>query len=195
MPLKVKDIMIRDVRTVCIDDSVLRAAEMMNRYEIGSIVITKKRKPVGILTERDILKKVVFRRKDSAKTKVADVMSEPLVTVRPDAEIADAVQTMIKKKIKKLVVANRGHLKGVLSLTDLAPLLDSQMSLEKISLNGAPERMKKVFEIYYDPKRQIRKNCPFSMIGGMAISCSGPKCMWYVADKCLFLNLVEKTLS
>jgi predicted transcriptional regulator len=63
----VEKIMIRDVKTANIDNTVLKAAEIMNRYEIGCLMHACM--PVGILTERDILKRVVFKRKDPAKTK------------------------------------------------------------------------------------------------------------------------------
>lgn len=187
--------MIREVKTANTEDTVLKAAEIMNQYEIGCIIVTENKKPVGIVTERDILKRVVFERKDPAKTEVCEIMSKPIVTVKPHMTITQAAQIMIKQKIKKLAVINAGHLVGILSLTDLIPLLETQKSMKNLSLNGVPKRVKKVFEIYYDPKRQIRKNCPLTMVGGMAICCLGSKCMWYVTDRCVFLNLVEKISS
>ena len=192
MPKKVKDIMIRDVKTASTEDTVLKAAEVMNRYEIGSIVVTKNGNPVGIITERDILKRVVCKEKDPAKTKTIEVMSKPLVTVKPHVTITRATRKMVKQKIKKLVVINADHLVGVLSLTDLISLLDTQKPIDKLSLKGASKRVKRIFEIYYDPKRQIRKRCPLTMGKGISISCIGSKCMWYVTDKCVFLNLIEK---
>ncbi len=188
MPTEIRDIMIQDVKTASIEDTVLRAAEIMNRNEIGCIIVTDDGKPAGILTERDILKRVVFKRRDPEKTRVCEVMSKPLVTVKPHITITRAAQIMIKAKIKKLAVTNADHLVGILSLTDLMPLLESQ----KVSLKGAPKRVKKIFEIYYDPKRQIRKNCPLTMGRGMAVACLASKCMWYVTDRCVFLNLAEK---
>jgi len=192
MSTKVEDIMIRNVKTANIEDTVLKAAEMMNRYGIGCIIVTENRKSVGILTERDILKRLVSKRKDPAKVKVCEVMSKPLIAVSPYVTITHATRLMVKQKIKKLAVTNADHLVGVLSLTDLIPLLETEKSLSKLSLKGAPKRVKKIFEIYYDPKRQIRKNCPLTMLGGMAISCLGSKCMWYVTDRCVFLSLAEK---
>ncbi len=188
MPTEIRDIMIQNVKTASVEDTVLRAAEIMNRNEIGCIIVTDAGKPAGILTERDILKRVVFKRRDPEKTRVREVMSKPLVTVGPHITITQAAQMMIKAKIKKLAVTNADHLVGILSLTDLMPLLESQ----RVSLKGAPKRVKKIFEIYYDPKRQIRKNCPLTMGRGMAVACLASKCMWYVTDRCVFLNLAEK---
>lgn len=189
--MKVEAIMIRDVKTAKIDDVVLRAAEIMNKYEIGCIIVTEKEKPVGILTERDIMKRVVYQKKDPAKTKICEVMSQPLIAVKPSSSIKSALKIILNKNVKKLAVENNGHLVGVISLTDLVPLLE----LEDFSLKDAPKHVRKIFSIYYDPKRQIRKNCPLTMASGMAISCLGLKCMWYVTDRCVFLNLVEKISS
>lgn len=184
--------MIRDVKTANTEDTVLKAAEIMNRYEIGCVIVTGNVNPVGILTERDILKRVVFNRKDPGTTKLCEVMSKPIVTIKPHITITRATRIMIKQKIKKLAVTNAGHLVGVLSLTDLIPLLETQKPINKLSLKEAPKRVKKIFEIYYDPIRQLRKKCPLTMVGGTSISCIGSKCMWYVKEKCIFLNLVEK---
>jgi len=195
MSTKVKDVMIRNVKTVNMKDTVLKAAEIMNRYEIGCVIVTENGGPVGILTERDILKRVIVKNRYPAKTKLMEVMSKPLITIKPHMEITHALKIIIREKIKKLAVTNAGSLVGVLSLTDLIPLLETQNSISKLSLKGAPKRVKKVFEIYYDPKRKRRKTCPLTMAGGLAVSCLGLKCMWYVADRCVFLNLAEKISS
>jgi CBS domain-containing protein len=122
MLMKVKDVMVEDVKTMSSGESILKATEMMNDSEIGCVIVTEKGKPVGIVTERDILNKVVFNRRNPAETKLKDVMSKPLVTVDPQVKITEAVQVMIRKKIKKLVVAKGDDLLGILSLTDLIQL-------------------------------------------------------------------------
>ncbi len=195
MSTKVGDVMVRNVKTVNMKDVVLKAAEVMNRYEIGCVIITENGGPVGILTERDILKRIIVKQRDPVKTKIVEVMSKPLITVKPNMKITQAIRVMIKENIKKLAVTNASDLVGVLSLTDMIPLLETQKSIDKFSLKGAPKRVKKVFEIYYDPKRKRRKTCPLTMARGMAVSCFGLKCMWYVGDRCVFLNLAEKVSS
>jgi CBS domain-containing protein len=120
--MKVKDVMVKDVKTMSSGESILAATEMMKDHEISCVVVAEKGKPVGIVTERDILNKVVFKRKNPAETRLQDVMSKPLVMVDPQVKITDAVQLMIGKKIKKLVVADGAHLLGILSLTDLIQL-------------------------------------------------------------------------
>lgn len=122
LSIAVKDVMVDNVKTMGSGESILEAAEMMTRHEIGCVVVTEKGKPVGVVTERDILNRVVFKRKDPAETRLHDVMSSPLVTIGPNVAVMDAVQVMIRNKIKKLVVAEGEDLLGILSLTDLIPL-------------------------------------------------------------------------
>jgi len=191
MSTKVKDVMVRKVRTANSEETILDATEIMNQYEIGCMVITENGKPVGIMTERDILKRVVSERRDPAKTKLYEVMSKPLVTVKPHITITSAARIMIKQKIKKLLVTNDGQLIGILSLTDLIPLLREYGITNKISLKDAPKRVKKVFDIYIDSTKQKRKKCPLIILGGMPINCLGPKCMWYDTDGCVFLKRVR----
>lgn len=191
MSTKVKDVMVRKVRTANSEETILDATEIMNQYEIGCMVITENGKPVGIMTERDILKRVVSERRDPAKTKLYEVMSKPLVTVKPHITITSAARIMIKQKIKKLLVTNDGQLIGILSLTDLIPLLREYGITNKISLKDAPKRVKKVFDIYIDSTKQKRKKCPLIILGGMPTNCLGPKCMWYDTDGCVFLKRVR----
>lgn len=184
--------MTRDVKTAKTEDTVLRVADVMNKYEIGCVIVTENEKPVGILTERDILKRVVLKRKDPVETAVGEVMSKPLVTVRPQTPVSRAARKMIKSKIKKLIVTHYNSLLGILSLTDLVPLLETENMIDSLPLKDAPKSVRKVFEIYTDPIRQIRKKCPLTLMGGASISCIGPKCMWYINERCAMLGSVEK---
>jgi CBS domain-containing protein len=192
MPSNVKDIMIQKVKTIDTEDTVLEAVKKMNRHEIGCVVVTEQGKPVGILTERDIMRRIIPSGMDPASVKVRGVMSNPLKTTRPTLKITQAARIMLKSNIKKLVVVNDGSLAGIVSLTDLLPILASEGTLDKLALNRASKHVKKVFQIYYDPVRQRRKTCPLTMMGGSAISCIGAKCMWFATDRCILLNIVGK---
>ena len=184
MSTKVKDAMIRDIKTANLEETVLKTTKIMNQYEIGCIVATDNGKPVGIVTERDILKRLVCKRKDPAKTKLYEIMSKPLVTAKPHMKVISAARLMIKQKIKKLLVTNGDQLLGILSLTDLIPLLRKHGTTKRLPLKDASKRVKKVFDIYFDAKRQIRKKCPLIVLSGSLINCMGPKCMWYGTNGC-----------
>lgn len=191
MPAKIIDIMIRDVKAIETKESILAAAQAMNHHEISSLIVTQRSKPVGIITERDILKRVVAEKRLPESTNTGDIMSKPLVTIRPSSTILRAIQLMVKKNIKKLVVTDSDHLVGILSLTDILPLWEKLQQKGQLSINKIPKHMKKTFELYTDPVRQIRKKCPLTISGGGSISCIGPKCMWFVKEKCVFMNLAK----
>ncbi len=131
----VKDIMSTDVSTIGPDASMSEAATAMGEKHIGSLVVVAEGKPIGIVTERDLLSKVVARDKDPKAVKVRDVMSSPLVTISPAATIKEAAQTMIKQKGR--LVALRGEkVTGIITASDLIK-----------SLPEAPETLMSVDDV------------------------------------------------
>ncbi|UCC58403.1 MAG: CBS domain-containing protein [Candidatus Bathyarchaeum sp.] len=119
MELKIEDVMVHDVVAVKEAMTVESAVKLMNNHGIGSLVVLKQRKPAGIVTERDMLTRVLLASKDPAKTKVGDIMSQPLIVGTPQMKLKEAVNLMIKKKIKKLPITKNGDLVGLMTLTDI----------------------------------------------------------------------------
>ncbi|NWF87207.1 CBS domain-containing protein [Candidatus Bathyarchaeota archaeon] len=150
MSLKVEDVMIREVITIDENSTVKEAAEVMNKFEIGCLIAVRKGKAMGIVTERDLLKRVVADVKDSTKTKVKDIMSSPLVVVEPDMELEEAVKLMFQMKIKKLPVVDGKRLVGLVSLTDIARFQPQMIKiLKQLAMKQvAPKSMKKVIDYY-----------------------------------------------
>jgi CBS domain-containing protein len=149
MSLKVEDVMVKEVITIDERSTVKEAADIMNRFEIGCLIVTKNGKANGILTERDLLKRVVSQAKNPKRTKVETVMSKPLIVVEPDMELEEVAKLMFKMKIKKLPVVESGRLMGLVTLTDLARFQPQMIRiLKKLSEKMAPKRMKKVVDYY-----------------------------------------------
>lgn len=150
--LKVEDIMVEEVITVEADATVMRAVKLMNKHEIGCLIVTKIRKPIGIVTERDLLKRVLAESREPEKTRIWEVMSAPLVFVDPNMDIEDAVKFMLKMKIKKLPIVRRGKLLGLVTLTDLVRFQPQVVSILKklsaLELPSPPRRLKKVIDYY-----------------------------------------------
>ncbi|UCH37209.1 MAG: CBS domain-containing protein [Candidatus Bathyarchaeota archaeon] len=117
--LMVRDVMTTAVKTVRIDTSVRDAVRKMNKFFIGSILIVDEKRLVGILTERDILRRIVEQGTDASIIRVKDIMSSPVITVHPETNIEDAAQLMTQKQIKKLPVMEEGKLVGVVTSMDL----------------------------------------------------------------------------
>lgn len=149
MSLRVEDVMVKEVITIDETSTVKKAANTMNKYEIGCLIVTRNRKAVGILTERDLLKRVVSQGKSAARTKVSTVMSRPIIVVEPDMDLEEAARLMFKLKVKKLPVVDRGRLVGLVTLTDIARFQPQMIRLlKKLSKKMAPKRMQKVVDYY-----------------------------------------------
>ncbi len=115
---KASEIMTSKVVTIAPEASMREAAKMMGEKHIGSLIVKKYDTPVGIVTERDLLTKVLAADKDLGKEKVEDAMSYPLVTLCVTAKIKEAAQMMIHKK-GRLAVFECGTLKGIITASDL----------------------------------------------------------------------------
>ncbi len=142
--LKVSDIMSRRVITTTPETTMMQAAKTMGEKHIGSLIVMKYKTPVAIVTERDLLSRVLATGMDLRKTMVGDVMSYPLIRICPTFEIREAARTMINRK-GRLVVCVCGKLAGIITASDLirgmpeAPetsmVVDEFMTKEIISVN------------------------------------------------------------
>ncbi len=148
MSPKLADVMVEDVITVENKATIKKAAELMNEHEIGCLIVVKKGKPAGIVTERDMLKRILLESRDPAKIKVNEIMSKPLIVGKPEMEIEDAVKLMFKRNIKKLPVANKNNLVGLVTLTDLVRSEQIIKMLQKLPSEETPKRMKKVVDYF-----------------------------------------------
>ena len=111
--------MIKEVISIDLEASVKDAVNMMAQNEIGSLVVTEKGKPVGIITERDLLSRVLATGKNAEATMVKAIMSKPLICANPEMNADEAARFMVNKKIKKLPVVEGGRMIGMMTLTDL----------------------------------------------------------------------------
>ena len=152
--MEVEDIMVNKVRTVDPNIAVNDAARLMNKYEIGCLIAIKQGKAVGIVTERDLLRKIVEQGMNPTKTKVHQIMSKRLIVGTPHMEIADAVRLMLQRKIKKLPIVDDGKMIGLITLTDIARTtrIEPQMVgvIKELRKTGwlPPKHMKKVLDFY-----------------------------------------------
>lgn len=129
MPIAVKDIMEKKVVTIDVGKNAKNAGEVLKRTRKSSIIVTKKGKPVGIISDSDLIKRVVVANKAASKIKIKSIMSGPLVTVRPDDDILIAVRKMKKSNIHRLPVVQDGKLVGMISMTDIAKTTPEMLDL------------------------------------------------------------------
>ena len=120
----VKEVMKRDIVTTSSEKTVLEAAKVMTANNIGSLVVVNDHLE-GIVTERDILNKVVSQGKAPGDVKVADIMSPRVITIAPDKDMEEACDLMARYRIKRLPVVFGDEVVGIITSTDVVAILSS----------------------------------------------------------------------
>ncbi|UCB59864.1 MAG: CBS domain-containing protein [Candidatus Bathyarchaeota archaeon] len=116
----IEEIMVRNVVCVEADSTVRDAVVLMNLHGIGCLIVAHRERVLGIITERDVLKRVVAHSKDPDKTKVLEIMSRPIIVGGPDMFIEDATKLMLSRNIKKLPITKNDRIVGIVTLSDIA---------------------------------------------------------------------------
>jgi signal-transduction protein with cAMP-binding, CBS, and nucleotidyltransferase domain len=121
--------------TLNADSTAFDAAKKMSENLVSSIILTDSSKLVGIVTERDLIKQVCANDLLSSKTPVTSIMSSPLITIHKDLVVQEAARTMIKNKVRHLVIENKRaqHVVGIISSTDLIKFLIDRLELDSDS--------------------------------------------------------------
>lgn len=127
----VKDIMTKNVVSIGVDNSVLEAAEIMSSNQLGCLVIINRELPIGIVTERDIVRRVVAK-KLPLDTKISAIMSQSLITVDADASLKEAARLMSSNKIRRLPVLKQNKLVGIVVASDFVQNLGKKSVSEEI---------------------------------------------------------------
>jgi CBS domain-containing protein len=127
----VKKLMTKKVLTIDSQKTVFEAAQLMSQKEVGDVIIMDVEMPIGIVTERDIVRRIVAKRRPF-DTKVSDIMSKPLITIDPDASLKEAARTMVNHRIRRLPVLKEHKLVGILVVSDFARHLSKKSLTENI---------------------------------------------------------------
>jgi CBS domain-containing protein len=115
----VRDFMTTNVITIDVHRTVLEAAKLMHQQDVGDLVVMEGNEPKGIVTERDLVRRVMAQKK-SLETKINEVMSNPLITIEEDNSIKEAARKMVKYKIRRLPVTKKTVLVGIIATSDFA---------------------------------------------------------------------------
>ena len=128
---KVKDVMTKTVITIESNKTVIEAATLMAENDVGNLIVMKDSVPLGIVTERDFVRRVIAEDKP-LKTKISEVMSMPLRVIDPHAPLKEAARRMVNKKIRRLAVINDTKLVGIITATDFARHLSKKTFTDDI---------------------------------------------------------------
>lgn len=137
----ISSVMVRPVKTVRENDTVQRACEVMIQNKIGSVIVEKQATtsnamPVGIVTERDIVR-CGAERPISFKDPIDQIMSKPIVTIHPNGSLRDALQTMQSRDIRRLIVAtdNASNMVGIITDKDIIRFIARNQSVASTFVN------------------------------------------------------------
>jgi CBS domain-containing protein len=116
---KVKEVMSYPVISVLSTDPISEAVSKMINHEIGAVLVNVGGKTEGIITERDLIKRIIYEGRDPNKTRCGEIMSKPLITVDPDASIIKAITLMKEKGIRRVVVMKDNKAVGIVTEKEL----------------------------------------------------------------------------
>ena len=129
MVVLVKDVMSSPVLTIDVKKTALDAGKMMRKNRKGFLVVTEKSKPVGVISDSDLIENVVVAGKRADKVKLESMMREPIIAVDPEDDVLEASRKMKRNNIHRLPVVSNGKLAGVVSLTDIARTSPEMLNL------------------------------------------------------------------
>ena len=125
------------MRTIVSVDSKAKAkdaARLMSEKHIGSLIANRDGLPFGIITERDMMEKIVAQGADPSKVTVGEIMTAPLATVDASASLIDAARKMVEKRVKRLVITEHDKIIGIISQTDVVQHVADFRTLAKMGL-------------------------------------------------------------
>ena len=125
----IRDVMAKNIKTVKPDDTVHAAVQKMNKFDIGSVIVVSSGRPVGTITETNILRRIVEPRMDPATVWAKDIMTSPLTTIDENAAIEEAAKVMAEKKINRIPVMKGDKLVGLISSTDIVKASPTQLGI------------------------------------------------------------------
>jgi CBS domain-containing protein len=138
----VKDVMSSPVVTLDEGATSNKVADLMDENELGCVIVTNKTgKPVGIITERDLVIRVLAKNLKPDAVKAKEIMTSPLVTIEPEATISEAARRMSRLNIRRLGVIYKGNLVGVVSSKDILGVMPELIEIiqERTRIEGAAE--------------------------------------------------------
>ena len=119
--MQVREIMTPDVIKVIADEPVVKAAELMKKWDVGAVPVESDGKFAGMITDRDIILRCIAEGNDADRLTAGDIMThDRLVCVSPEHSVIEAARIMAREQVRRLPVCENGKLVGILSLSDLA---------------------------------------------------------------------------
>jgi len=135
--IPVKEVMVRDVVKADMRMNARDAARMMLKYDVDSVIIVNRGEPIGIVTERDMIRELVSKDIKPSTVGLKDLMKSPLVTASPDDDLMEVARMMLKNKIRRVPVVENGKLVGIVADVDILAVYSEMNSIlaELVEMN------------------------------------------------------------
>ncbi len=127
--IKIKDAMVARVITARPNQTVLEAAKIMKKEDVGSVIICEGNKPIGIVTREDVVNKITAEDKLASKVPLKNIMTKDLVTCPPDCDISEAARLMSKHQYERIPVVFLGKLVGIISAREIAKVAPAALEI------------------------------------------------------------------
>ena len=184
--------MIKKGFTIVANATIKDAAKLLGEKDSSILVVVDNKKPVGTITERDILKKVILSYGDPEKIKVSQIMSKFDFFGNPEMEISEAAKIMLFKKIDYLPVVYKEKLMGIICLSDVIQGRDSIEEFKGFAESATSTEMRQAMNIYFTLDN-LGKKCPLMIEQGYPKKCKKSECMWWIGEDCA-VTLLSRTL-
>ncbi len=142
-----RDVMTRKIQAVNQNTTLRQCAEMMTKTDIGSVLVIEKDQLLGLITEKDIVRKVVSKGKNPLDMKAKDIMVKKIIKGGPDNDIHDAMALMSKNNIRHLPVIEKGRVIGMVTMKDIIRVEPELFDLVVEKMNVQEERKKPIFRV------------------------------------------------
>jgi len=154
--LKAKDVMTSPVVSIESDKTVFETAKIMKQKRIGTVVITIKKKPAGIATEKDIVMRLVAEGKDPKKVKIGQIMTAPIMVANADSDMNEIAKKMAEKRVRRVPIVDKGKIVGMITERDI---LKSEPALVDAMKEMLEVREEKGVETEEGPLTGICEEC------------------------------------
>lgn len=139
MPMLVKEIMAQPVYTIDQNKTTKDAGILLRKIRRGFLVVTSKNKPVGVLSDSDLIKHIIAANKQPSRVKIKDIMSRHFVSTTPNTTCLAAINKMKKGNVHRLPVIENGRIVGIISMTDIAKTSPEMLNLLETRLEMKEE--------------------------------------------------------
>jgi len=179
--------------TVEVDATLIDAVKALNENECKTLVVVENSKPVGVITERDIIKKVILRRTNPEKIRVHQIMSKPFIFGNPEMELSEAARIMLIKKINYLPIVCNEYLVGIISFSEVVRCKESLEQFKVFANSATANEIKQAIDVYFSLDNMDKK-CPLMIEQGYPKKCRKAECMWWIGEDCA-VTVLSKTIK